>query len=384
MDIISKNQLRSLINEHGEICVSMYLPTSRTWPETQTNTARLKNVISKAEEQIADQGVRRPEVQGFLARAKELLENEELWRHPSDGLAIFLSRDRFDFYRLPLDFQELVFVGNNFHIKPLIPLFSNNGNFYILAISQNEVRFFRGTRHKIAQISPEDLPNSIKEVLKYDVPEKQIQLHTGTSKGSAQRAAMFHGQGAGKDNSKDRILEYFRLVDDSIHKMLKEEKAPLIFAGVDYLFPIYKEVNSYNNLLNKAIEGNPEELDEQEIHNKAWKIVQKHFNQKQEEAIQQYKEYKATEKITNDLRDIVPAAYYGKIDTLFVAIDLQRWGVYDPDKNSLEIHQQSQTGDYDLLDYAAVQTLLNGGTVYAVKMEHIPGRPPVAAIFRWQ
>lgn len=383
MDLISRSQLRELMEELGETCVSMYTPTRRVWPETQTNTARLKNMISKAEEDLVDHGFRRLEAQDFLAQVRGLLENESFWRHPSDGLAVFLSSNRFDCYRLPLDFEELVFVGNRFHIKPLIPLFSNNGRFYVLAVSQNELRLLHGTRYRVSQIESSDLPDSIDEVLKYVASERQLQFHTGTSKGSGQRAAMFHGQGVGRDDSKEKITEYFRLIDDGIREVLREEKAPLVFAGVDYLFPIYKEVNSYPGLLNEAVEGNPEGLSDQELHDKAWKIVQPHFEHEQEEAIKRYKEYRVTEKATNDLEDIIAAAHYGKIETLFVALDLQRWGVFEPDTNSVYIHQEAQPGDYDLLDYVAIQTLLNGGTVYAVSLEYIPGRPPVAAIFRW-
>jgi hypothetical protein len=194
---------------------------------------------------------------------------------------------------------------------------------------------------------------------------------------------MFHGHGVGKDDSKDRITEYFRLIDDGIHEVLRGEKVPLVFAGVDYLFPMYKEVNSYPGLLDEAVEGNPEGLSEHDLHDKAWEIVRPHFEQEQEEAVSRYKEYRVTGKALNDPEDIIPAAYYGKIETLFVALDLQRWGVFEPDTNSVYIHQEAKPEDYDLLDYAAVQTLLNGGTVYAVSLEYVPGRPPMAAIFRW-
>jgi hypothetical protein len=383
MDMISGSQLRTLMEEGGDPCVSIYIPTSRSWPETQTNTARLKNAISEAEAHLTEHGLREPEAQDFLVRVIGLLENEGFWRHPSDGLAIFLSKDRFECYRLPIDFEEVVFVGNRFHIKPLIPLFSNNGRFYILAVSQNELRFFQGTRYRTSWIEPEDLPDSIREVLQYVDSERQIQFHTGTSSGSGQRAAMFHGQGVGRDDSKDKIIEYFRLIDGSVHKILQREKAPLIFAGVDYLFPMYKEVNTYPYLLDEAIEGNPEGLSDQELHDKAWEIVKPYFDQEQKEAVEKYEEYKVAEKATNDVKDIILAAYYGKIETLFVALDLQLWGVFEPDTNSVYIHQEAQPEDYDLLDYAAVQTLLNGGTVYAVGMDYVPGRPPMAAIFRW-
>jgi len=35
------------------------------------------------------------------------------------------------------------------------------------------------------------------------------------------------------------------------------------------------------------------------------------------------------------------------------------------------------------MDFAAIHTLLNGGTVYAVEPKAVPGDAPLAAVFRY-
>jgi hypothetical protein len=35
------------------------------------------------------------------------------------------------------------------------------------------------------------------------------------------------------------------------------------------------------------------------------------------------------------------------------------------------------------MDFAAIHTLLNSGTVYAVEQELVPGDAPLAAVFRY-
>jgi len=47
------------------------------------------------------------------------------------------------------------------------------------------------------------------------------------------------------------------------------------------------------------------------------------------------------------------------------------------------VHETEEPGDEDLLDVAAIQTVLNSGTVYAVKAEEVPGGGPAAALFRY-
>jgi len=77
------------------------------------------------------------------------------------------------------------------------------------------------------------------------------------------------------------------------------------------------------------------------------------------------------------------AAYEGRIDTLFVSVGLQRWGLFDPDTNTVHLHPEPKPGDEDLLDFAAIQTFVNGGKVFAVEPEAVPDDRNVAAIFRY-
>lgn len=90
-----------------------------------------------------------------------------------------------------------------------------------------------------------------------------------------------------------------------------------------------------------------------------------------------------TGKASNELKEIISAAYYQRIDSLLVATSQQQWGLFDPTSETVYLHQEEETGDEDLLDFAAAHTLLNGGTVYAVEAEQVPFSTPVAAIFRY-
>lgn len=50
---------------------------------------------------------------------------------------------------------------------------------------------------------------------------------------------------------------------------------------------------------------------------------------------------------------------------------------------AVNLHPEPEPDDEDLLDFAAVYTLLNGGTVYALAPEDLPTSAPAAAIFRF-
>ena len=161
MDILKQKDLHQLINTSGEWCVSIYMPTHQFGREQQQDPIRFKNLLTKAEEKLLDSGLRRPEVQELMRPAESLLDDEDFWRHQSDGLAVFLSPNSSRTFRLPSKFDELVVVARNFQIKPLLPLLSKDGKFYILALSMNEVRLLLGTRDTIDEADLGDIPTTM-------------------------------------------------------------------------------------------------------------------------------------------------------------------------------------------------------------------------------
>ncbi|HZP83493.1 MAG TPA: hypothetical protein VFB21_17750, partial [Chthonomonadaceae bacterium] len=86
---------------------------------------------------------------------------------------------------------------------------------------------------------------------------------------------------------------------------------------------------------------------------------------------------------SDHIEEIVPAARYGRIDALLVADSRPQWGRFEGDHHQVMLHASAEPGDEDLVNYAAIQTLLNGGTIYTVEPEVLPNSAALAAIFRY-
>ncbi len=386
MEVLTRDDLETLMEKHRTRCISIFMPTHRAGKETRQNPIRFKNQLDEAEERLLAGGLREPEAKQMLEPAQKLLNDRPFWQRQSDGLAVFLSPSVFRCFRLPFNFEELVVVTDRFHIKPLLPLLSGDGRFYVLALSQNELRLLQATRYSVSEVDLEGVPESLSTALRYDVPEESLQWHTSGRAGTGGgRAGVFHGHGVGTDDArhKKNILRYFQKVDNGLSELLGEERSPLVLAGVEYLFPIYREASTYPHLMEEGIAGNPEELSPRELHNRAWATVRPLFLKAQEEAANRYRELAGTEKASAELEKVLPAAYFGRVETLFVALGQQRWGTFDPDPGEIRLHHEAEPGDQDLLDFAAVHTLLNGGTVYALELGEVPDRAPLAAVFRY-
>jgi Bacterial archaeo-eukaryotic release factor family 7 len=384
MNTLSIDELKSLVEARPGPFVTISLPTRRAGADTRQNPIRFKKLLRDAEERLA-LTVRAPEAQHILEPARKLLEDTPFWQHQSDGLAVFISPKLFRYYHLPLKPEELVVVGDRFHIKPILRLLTGDCRFHILALSQNQVRLLEGTPYSAHEMELKGIPGSLAEALKYDQPEKQVQFRTmPRSSGRAGRGGtIFYGQGAGVEIAKDRILRYFHQVDDGLCKQIKDQRVPLVFAGVEYLFPIYKEVNTYPTLVSEAIVGNPEEWGPDELHKRAWAIVQPFFQQKEREAAAYYRQVVGTARASHNLSQVAPAAYQGRVEVLFVPLGVQRWGTFAPEVNAIHEYDDPQPGSEDMLDFAASHTLLHGGTVYAVDPQYMPNGSSIAAVFRY-
>jgi len=383
MELFSHESLKKLIKKQKGVCVSIFMPTRPTPAESQQNQIRFKNLLREAEKTLITMKIPKQNISDFLEPAHNLFREMLFWGNQSEGFALFLSQEVFSPYRLPIKFSELVLVTDRFHIKPLLPILSGDGRFYILAISQNEVRLFQCTRHSVNDVDLKEMPRNLAEALKHDDPEKQLQFHTGTPGGRDKRSAVFHGHGVGIDNSKDNILRYFRQIDKGLHELIGDDGFPIVLAGVDYLFPIYREANTYPSLLDQGVEGNPETMSAGELHENAWKIVKPLFQREQRKAAAKYRQFAGSGLASNNIKEIVPASYHGRVDLLFVAIGVQRWGTFDPISNEVRFQHRKEPGNEDLLDFAAIQTILKGGIVYAVALDVVPDEAPLAALLRY-
>jgi hypothetical protein len=244
-----------------------------------------------------------------------------------------------------------------------------------------------GTRYGVSEVDIGQVMGNLAEALPAVDHQPSLQLHTSGAAGGMTRdgSATFHGQGEESKSAKHDLLQYLRLVADGLTEFLQGDRVPLVLAGVEYLLQIYKEVNTYPHLLDTIITGNPDLLSADELHHSAWEIIQPLFRVANEEAVAQYEQLagQASERVADSLELIVPAACHGRVETLFVAVGEQHWGVFNPVTNEIELHDHMAAGDEPLADLAAVQTYLKGGIVYAVKPDKVPGGTSAAAVLRY-
>lgn len=383
MTQFSRDDLRMLTNKQQGVCVSIFVPTKTVGAEAQQSKIILKNLLKQAEKDLSSSGLKRSEIENLLSPIQPLINDTLFWQHQSTTLALFSCEGFFQSYSLPLEYSENVVVSNRFHFKPLLRLLSQGSYYYVLALSQKRVRLLQCTNQGVEQVEMADAPLSVDDFFLTEDYQKKLQFHTGAPDFAGGRAAVMHGQKEESEEIKNLIRHYFREIDKSLRKTIIDQEAPLLFAGVDYLYPIYREVTGYNNLLEDFIEGNPDNLRDEELRKYSWEKVMPVIRKKREKAEQRFYELQGTGKTSQDIKETVLASFHGRVETVFVATGVLKKGKVDIDNNEVYFDETEGLLNEDLLDYAALQTYINGGQVFPVKPENVPGNDLLATIFRY-
>jgi hypothetical protein len=383
IDVVDKEQLRRLIEWNAGPAVSIYLPAGDAGLEAQQNQIRLKNLLTDAKRKLRAFGVGVLQTEGLLAPIEQLRQDPRSWDQRACTLALFANSEGLRQFHLPVRFEELVVVADAFHVKPLFHLLNRNGRFYVLALSQDQVRLLRGSQYGFMRVRLEDALENVADAIKRDDREKQLQFHTGTPGGSGKRVAMFHGQGSGIDNARFRLDRYLRLVEQSVAPILGGAREPLILACVDPIAAAYQAINTYSHLVGETIRGNPDTRQDAELWSMGWSIAKPLIMAHQVEAIRRYKARAPVRPASEDIEQIGIKARQGAVEELFVALGHQRWGKADVRSHRVEVHSEPVPGDRDLLDLAATETFRHGGQVYALEEERMPAKAPAAALLRF-
>ena len=369
---LKRDDWKLLLENRPGKCVSLFMPTHRSGPEAQQDPVRLKNLLRQAESGLVAAGLKPGEAAEVLKPA-ESMANALVWARRSDGLAIFCAPGFFRSFDLPLAFNERVVVGERFYIRPLSPLHQANGHFHVLALSLRQVRLLAATRDSVQRVDLEGVPASFEDAMGT--------LQTDGPSRLGRQSAVFHGHGSSdQEKLKEEVLHYFQQVARGLPEHLGDRQAPLVLAAVEEHFPLFREANRGLTVLDDVVAGNPEHLSDRELQERAWKVAESWFLREKSDALERYVDLEGSPRTSSDVRELLPAAVQGRVDALFLAPEPEQRGRFDPATGEVSMDPE---GDEDLVDAAAFYTLLQGGKVYSLDSEEVPGGGAAAAVFRY-
>lgn len=382
-DRIGPAEVRNLLQEDPSPHVSIYLPVVRFGEQAAQNAIRLKNLIVRAEGELVAQGQRAVTARHMLEPLKEEFQLGPDVPCPGNTFCLLITESLKRAFWLEETWPEMVYVGKRFYLKPFYNFTHVREPFYLLSVSMNDVHVYRGDEFDLTEIHSQKIPASFREALQLDQPEGMYQSHSAQPALRGKEGLSFHGQGGQPDEIKEEILSFLQVIERSLAEVVHPSSAPLIFAGVEYLYPLFRSVTKHPGLLSEAITGNPSRTNLADLHEQCVRIMRPHWGKKFAAAIAQYGQLQHDGRATEDFEATLQAAQRGQVETAILSREGMQWGDYNRETGTATLLVHHHPPCEDLIDLVGAMTLLNGGEVYVVEPHAVPSKRPIAALLRY-
>jgi len=250
--MINQDKLNTILKHDSFPAVSIFIPTMITG-DYEVNRIRWKNQLSEVYKKLEEHGI---EKTSFLKQADDLTEDANFWANQSSGLAGYFSEDTSEIINLLEAPQEYNVVSNSFVASPILLSKSNKQRVFLLALSQNNVRFFEAVNSGIFPVKIDDLvPENIDTALNLDI-QKETLHPTGQGLSNTKHY---------KDKSSLRIQQYLKMIDEGLWTLLEGEKVPLVIAAVEEHHSAYRNISRYKYISAHMLMGNTDTMSPSEL-----------------------------------------------------------------------------------------------------------------------
>ncbi|MBV8549971.1 MAG: hypothetical protein JOY54_01635 [Acidobacteriaceae bacterium] len=377
----SLKDLKPMLAAEGP-CLSVYMQLKLASP---THLAR-QNALEWKETLGSLEG----KVEQFGAQGSELLHSVSDWetvsqnpQPPGKSIAVFRSRDVFRSTWMDGKVASRASIEPRFHIRPLLAEVARGRVFDILGLSRKNVRMLRCTPR-----SSEEVPFPTGVITSFDAwmntaQPNRIRDNRGTpGPGAGHSKGVFFGTDKESEDWAEHLTHFYKQIDRGVNEVLRDKKEPLMVAAVEYELPLYRSINSYPHLMEESIQGAPNGLKNTELHTRALDARERCYGKQIENKLDEWN-HKVGGGASNRLKEVLTAAYDGRVVTLLVSDSLETIGVFDRTTHTARGRETGTSSDEDLVNDAAVQTILHSGQVLVVPNSKMPNGAPLAAIYRF-
>lgn len=367
VDTPTPQDIARLNAARGDVCISIYVPTTPLTQRIGESRLKFRHLISEAADQARAAGHAKREVGLAEIALLHLAEDDHFWRVQANSLAVFATPSGVTSFRLANKLAPSTEVADRFHLLPLMRAVTFPHEAFVLALSEKGVR--------LVQVFS-DMP--AKKVKVPGLP-KDAASHAGkTTINDKSSFTRIHGE----EGQRIRHLSYLRAIDAALRPILAGRDTPLIVAAVDPLAHLYPHVNTYHRMAHDQIRVSPDAVKDNELARLSVPVLDGVYAEDLFKAAQVFEQHSSNGRTATDLTDVARAATYGAVDTLFADMNDTRPGLID-DKGHVTFAKADTADNYRLVDEVARRVIVNGGKVFAVRAGEVPGGRSVGAILRY-
>lgn len=383
--------IENLANTKDELCVSIFLPTTKMPDRRVENIIRLNNLVGEAKQILGDRDKNNTDRNKLFKKLNEqsdVLTSNEM----NAGMAIFVSNSITASFCLPVEVDERVSVGNRFRIKDLLYAKQESINYNLLILTESSSRLYEGFNNSLREIK-NGFP------LTHMIAESSVEKIQSSSPeprwvGSGKRELSGDAQvtsGTYIPNmdaiQEERLKQFFRQVDNELTKQLKTNSLPVILLTVEENASIFKDISKNSDVIVDVVHGSFELATESQLA----EIVKP--------ALERYKKAQKmcslaaldTAKSNKTLRAGIYECWYharnGRVAKLFVERDASISG-YETKQRNFYISKEGEAAIDsrevpDAYDELVAKVFSNSGEVTFVEPGTLEEYLKVAAILRY-
>ena len=390
-DALTPAILQELLSAAGP-CLTLILSAYRPGEPGKPPAAAIQMDLQESETKLAARKVPVTVMDELLEPLRQLTHEDEALAGSGFARAIFRARGIFRRFELPIppSPEEACVVGDCFWIRPLFPSLALPEKIFVLDLTKKSAALLVCSRSGITAVDfPKGTPRTIDEAMGFDAPDHDLVNRSAAGPSSGAMAGVKFGTGSGRETQHAHLRDFYRAIDRGVTELLHREisaprPAPLILAGVDEDMVLYRSVNSYPHLVEQGIHGSPGagqnvSLPSARMLRHAHDIALFSFERRIAQALAAANERLGPARFSVDLDAILKAAAEGRVSDLYLDQTAQRTGTFE----GKILGGHANWHDEDLLNVAAVETLLAGGAVYSLATHWMPRGALAAASFRY-
>lgn len=368
VDIPTIPEIKALVTQRHPASVSIYIATTPVTQDVSADRIEFDNLAKAAADQLAEGGTDKRSIAAIADQLGDLSADDEFWKFQAHSLAVLVTPERIRTFRLPNRLTAHVEVSDRFHLKPLLRSVTFPHDAYVLALSENDIRF--------VQIFSDLPPHEVKVS---ELPKSASDALKKATINDRSHSRRIHGS----EGQNVRLRQYARMVDAALRGVLSGRDVPLILAAAEPLASIYRSLNTYPALLDDIVQGGPDRTTLGELADAARPILDAEYAREIERLNALFVERENQGRATTDVAHAARAATFGAIDSLMVDIDASIPGTVNEEDGGVTFATEATARTYDIADEIAGRALLSGARVLGVRRESIPGGGDLAAILRY-
>jgi Bacterial archaeo-eukaryotic release factor family 3 len=374
-DIVSFGDVKYLAAVRGP-CITMVVDI----PKPRELATRLKNAGREVEKRLTDWGLDDGASKTLLEPIRDLgrsMEDAGIW---ANALILFRSPDVFRHFLLHRSEPAVESVEGRFQVGQLLSALTREQRFYVLGLSRGRIRLLRCTQHRAEQEALRGLvPADMKDWLHIRTPDHMLQNRSTSGPDTGSMKGVTFGTSTDREREDQYMAHFYKAVDEGVNTLVRGNAAPLLLAGVEEEVDAYRRVSVYSRMFHGAVHCSADSLSDAELHKRALEVVMREPSAALENSLSHFAKHRDDRLILSEPGAVIKAAWEGRLSYLFLAEGAEYRGAWKADVSEVDLREPHE----DLLNAAALQTVLHGGQSFVLKRDEMPLDRDVAAVLRF-